>query len=977
MRQVDASDSHVSLLLFRQAENAWRHEIKPWLVRSRGQLVRSYVVVATRGQAYGLKQRCLRDGVPLLGVEFLTPGLARKKWLPLHLAENPNEPRSSIGRELLMFGLRALIEERLKPLKPEDVSWGFWKSVQSDPERVLDDFDELLKAGFRETDFALPLLRELFADLRGWVEKLGYDFAALQSERAALTMLSDTGKPVGGRLFIYGLSAELWGEFSNVAALARRFQQITAVLPEPEFRGRKAIDENWIELWQALLGVPPTPIDEEPLPSCETVAALHGVVENGLQGRRGKKSPCRVVVGRTRRDEMFQVAEEIESALQRGAEHIGVIFPAADSAYATLVQRLTELRIQFHTTIDLAGTSDLDTQAQRALIKFYQRGARLEELLEIWPLLKLLGKTQLSVGRARRVVEQLFDEKQSHSLDAYLDFFEKTESKDAAQVAEVARILLPNFAEEITIEALVNRFNELCEKLELPSPPSLETLRALGEGETRAVPTSVVLATLLSLIPEGVGARQEGESSFARVTLLTRRRAESLNFSHLILAESNAGVWPSRLNASPWLTDEQREALKSTARFSLGVFTSEERAWLEKRSYSALMRDTSTEVVFSAALFDENEPDKPLSPNSWVERALWSDPDLRGANRELDEVFAQLAVSFPRSAQMPARELAEWHEIWASRRDDRKPFDEYFFSVGSETLRPTDLPARLIERAVSDPAELWFDAILKAPATGWKPLIRVRQKAIGQWVHRVLALALQPGERTGELGVRRQPDDARQRLRAELTRLRALWPANRYWDSFHLELSRLSEQLLANVESLQTGEFIATELSLPKQARVPIGRGETIGVRGRVDLAIFDRPDWDDALVEIVDFKTGADAVISEQRMARKGASLQLGIYLAAAESLGIREGKVVMLKPELNGQSSLSLAQLRGALHPLNQIGERIRTGVYGALTKDFSEHSAEGRAWPLAIVPIPNEILLRKDALSFPVENEEAHFD
>ncbi|HEU5078203.1 MAG TPA: PD-(D/E)XK nuclease family protein [Opitutaceae bacterium] len=972
MSNANAPHAQAHLLLFRQAENAWRQEIRPWLERSHGKLIRSYVVVATRGQAYGLKQRCLRDGVPLLGVEFLTPGLARKKWLPLHLAENPDEPRSSIGRELLMLGLRILIEGRLKNLTSEDAPWGFWKSVQSDPERVLDDFDELLKAGFRENDFSLALLRELFRDLRQWVEQLGYDFAALQSERAALKPIAGTAKRVGGRLLIYGLTAEIWTEFSNVAALARRFTEITALLPDAEFRGKKALDENWIELWQALLGTEARPIDEETLPNCEAVAALGGVVDKPLRGHRHARPPCRVVVGRTRRDEMFQVAEEIDSALQHGAEHVGVIFPAGDFAYATLVERLAELRIQFHTTIDLAGTSDLDTQTQRALIRFYQRGARLEEFVELWPLLKQLGKAGLPLGRARKIVERLFDEKQNHSLAACLDLLEQNEGNDWKLVAGIARTLLPNFPDEITIRELVERYKALCLALDLPTPSSLETLRAFGERETRGLPTTALLGTLLSLIPEGVAAQQSGESSFARVTLLTRRRAEGLNFSHLILVESNAGVWPRRIDASPWLTDEHREALKTGSRFTLSVFTSDDRVWLEKRSYAALMRDTSTEVIFSAALFDENEPDKRLAPNSWVERALWSDPDLRAADRDIEQIFSQLAVAFPRVTPAAKLGVGEWLSIWQSRRNPEEPFDEYFFSVPAERIRPTTLTARLIERAVKDPAELWFDAVLKTARVEWGPLLRARRKALGQWAHRVLSFALQPGEHTGELGAKREPEDVRLRLRQELERLRANWPLNRYWDSFFLELSRYCERLLGNVEAMAVGGFVATELPLPRSATVPIGRDETLHVSGRVDLAFFDRPEWEGATVDIIDFKTGADAALSPERMAAQGFALQLGVYLAAANSLGVREGRVTMLKPEVGGASTMDISELPKALFALRRIGEYLRTGIYGALTPDPSEYAPEGRAWPLACVPIPEEILEAKYAKSFPPDEE-----
>lgn len=974
---VDSPEHDLQLLLYRQAENAWTQVIRPWLEASRGRLARSYVVVATRGQAYGLKLRCLIAGVPLLGVEFLTPGLARKKWLPLHLAERGEEGRPAAGREVLLLGLRVLIERKLEPLSSQDPAWGFWKSLQSDPDRVLDDFDELLKAGFRPDHFGLPQLREIFEELAAWIARLGYDFAPLQSEVAALTLLPERATRLGGRLLIYGLSAELWSEFPNVAALARRFSAVTAVLPEPEFRGRKQLDENWIHLWEALLGttalaLPP----DDTVSSCEAVAQIWRLGPHDPSPANAPL-PCRIVVGCTRRDEMELVAEEIAAALSRGAEHVGVIFPSADAAHGVLVNVLRSRGIEFHDTIDGAGASNLETQLQRGLLLFYQRGARLEDVLELWPLLKATGATATPLQSVRDVCDRLFDEKQTHALAAYQDIISASDRPEWREVARIVQRLLPPFPKELSLAEALDRFTHLCAVFDVPFPPNLGTLRVVSERETRNLPSSAVLAAMLSFIPEASPLVRTDSGTFARVTLLTRRRAEGLAFSHLFLTESNAGVWPRRSESSPWLPDEYKEKLNASSRFSLGVFTSEDRASLEKQGYGTLARDTLTEIVFSAALYDEAQPESRLAANSWVERVLWSDPQLRTAECDLEQLFQQLAVSVAPTQKGAVEGLDVWRRVWASRRDPKTPFDDFFFAVDPARIRPDVLSARLIERSVQDPADLWFDAVLGARRTEWKSLARARKKAIGQWVHRVLALVLQPDRVAGVFGEKREYSAARTKLREELDRVRANWPANQYWDSFCLELGRACETLLEAVYRISGGNFVAAELPLPWKASVPIGQGERLRVRGRVDLAWFDRPDWQGAVVEIVDFKTGGDAALSAQRMANDGFALQLGVYLAAAQSLGIRDGRVWMLKPELDGFSSLDLAALPKALSALAQLGRHLRTGVYGALTPDASDYAPIGRVWPLACVPIPEEILLQKFLISFPPAEGEVPFE
>lgn len=975
---VDEPNRELQILLYRHAETAWQQAVRPWLAGTRGQLTRSYVVVPTRGQAYGLKLRCLIEGVPLLGVEFLTPGLARKRWLPLHLQEKGESAQPTAGREVLLLGLRVLIERRLEPLASDDAEWGFWKSLQSDPERVLDDFDELLKAGFRAEHFGLQPLREIFAELVAWLTRLGYELAPLQSEVAALSLLPPGAAQLGGRLLIYGLTAELWSEFFNVAALARRFADLTVVLPEPEFRGRKHLDENWIELWEALLGASALAIaPEETFPTCESVGALWRA---GRAEKRASREalPCRLVVGCTRRDEMRLIVSEIESALSRGADHIGVIFPQADAAHATLVNLLRGRSIQCHNTIDVTGSSPIETQLQRALLTFYQRGARLEDLLELWPLLKAIGRTAVALGKLRDVCSRLFDEKQTHALSAYQERLQEENRPEWREVAKIVGLLLPPFAAETTIGIALERFTALCEAFEIQPPASLGALGVLAQRETRMLPAGSVFAALLSFIPEGSAVIDPESGNFARVTLLTRRRAEGLSFSHLIFAEANAGVWPRRLEASPWLPDEYKEQLNAASRFSLGVFTSEDRATLEKLSYAALARDTRTEVIFSAALFDEAQPEARLAANTWVERVLWSDPKLRTADCDLEEIFAQLAHSFPRAkSSLEPAALAAWLGVWNGRRDPKRAFDEYFFCVDPTRLRPDVLSARLLERAVQDPAELWFGAVLGASRIEWRPFLRARKRAIGQWVHRVLAAALQAQPVEGAFGERLEFDRVRQRLHAELDQVREHWPHNPYWDSFHLELTRACETLLSAVYALPVGQYVATELPLPWNASVPIGENERLRVRGRVDVAWFDQPEWLGATVDIVDFKTGADAALSTQRMANEGFALQLGVYLAAAESLGAARGRVWMLKPELNGFSHLEMADLAAALAPLSQIGRHLRTGIYGALTPDASEYAPEGLIWPLACVPIAAETLEAKFAASFHLTPAEVPFE
>jgi hypothetical protein len=405
----------------------------------------------------------------------------------------------------------------------------------------------------------------------------------------------------------------------------------------------------------------------------------------------------------------------------------------------------------------------------------------------------------------------------------------------------------------------------------------------------------------------------------------------------------------------------------------LGLPTSDDRAALERAGYAALARDTRAEMIFSAALFDEADPELKLAPNAWVERVMWARGEI-GEGGDLEEAFTGAARARPERPPTTDAAIATWHGIWAARRDPTRPFDEFFFAADPAQTRPDKLPARLIERGVQDPAELWFEAVLRTRRVCWDPFTRARRKALGQRAHELLATALQPADETVR-GFGRKParGEADARLTAALAALRSQWPADRYWDSFHAEVAQVCRALLENVYTLKTGAYVATEAWLPADAHLVVGP-HRVAIAGRLDLVLLDRPEWRGAIVDIVDFKTGGDVALSAERMGRSGASLQLGIYLAAAGSLGIADGHVWMIKPEPGAIASVSYAEMGTALGKLQWLEQALTRGVYGALTRDRSEYAPDGCAWPLASVPVPHAVLEAKFARTFGVAAGEA---
>lgn len=940
------------LHLARDWDAAWREIVRPWLAAP-AELRRDFVLVPTRGQAHALKLRCVREGVPLLGVEFLTPGLARQKWVALAPPIRP-----ALGRELLLLNLGALIEERLAPLTPEAPAWGFWKSLQSDPAGALDTFDELLQAGFTARDFPLPQLREIFGELERRVAQAGYDLAPRQNIAAAAAP-TPTTPPLGGRLLLYGFAVEHGREFASLVALARLANEVTVLLPEPDFGGKDGA-ERWVEAWEKALGGEALPLDApEPSGPGPAIARL-------WTGGSGEATGATLLVGSTRADEMQLVADEIARRLAAGADNLAVIFPRAGAAHLRLVRLLTERGLPFNDLLETAGPVATDTQMQRALLAFYERGARLEELMAMWPLVHAIGHTPLSVGLARDVCERIFDARQTHQLANVLPDLAARDRPEWREVSRVAGLLLPAWPDRLTLAEALTRFAAVGRSFGLPGAEAWPALALYAQQDRRELPARLVLAALASFLPEkSTATGAPGRGLFAPVTLTTWRRAAALAWSDVIFTESNAGGWPLRTESGCWLTDEQREELNRRAPVSIGLPTSDSRAWAEKQGCADLAANARGAVVFSAALFDEEEPERRLAPNAWLERIMLAG-GVTAAAAGMEEQFARLARKVAGPGTPGVAAPGSWFDIWQRRRDPAAAFDEHFLCGDPVVTRPAELAPRLIERAVQDPAELWFEGVLRLQRVGWAPLVRARKKSLGSLVHRVLAAALRGAPVEGIFKELPGEGDARGRLAAELAKLRGLWPRDRYWDSFHAELGEMAAGLLAQVYHMSVGRFVAVEAKLPAGTTILLGGGGgRLGIVGRMDLVLSDRPEWGGAEVEVVDFKTGADARLSAKAMAR-GASLQLGVYLAAVESLGIAGGRVWMLKPDGSKPASIGLTELPEALEALAQLGHHLATGRYGARSVDRTDFS-HGYDWPLACTPIRRAILEQKFAVTF----------
>ncbi|GAB5560587.1 MAG: hypothetical protein SynsKO_22340 [Synoicihabitans sp.] len=958
--------SNPTLQLFLSAEELWSEGVRPWVEAGRGRIEQSYIVVATRGQAQGLKQRFIEENIPLLGIEFLTPGLARRKWI----AGGSSTSRPAMGRELLLFGLRRLIDERCRAAAAEASTRGYWHSLRTDAERALDDWDTLVRAGHRAADWASPLMREIFGDLENWIERMGFEPAAVQ-ERTAVQNLSSEQPTVADRVLVAGLGAEVSGEFWGVAGLALRSAEATVWLPEPDFGGGVTrTQEGWIERWQNLLMV-------EALPSNSIDHDSAGSGPAALLAPSSDPAPdltrTGLVVGRSRSDEMEWVADQVAKWLGDGAKRISVIVPIENAAHLRLRQALVRRKIDFIDQLAVSGPPSLDIRLQQAVLEYHAKGRRAEGLLALWPRLLAAGTTTLSQADVRRLLDRSFQKCHRHEVSAHEALWRERES----ELSRMVVLLGETWPEELPLADALARFRGICERLDLADPESVQSLDTLAKNDEVVCSRELAAESIASLLPQQFPAADGGgKSGFAPVLLGSWRRLVGLEATHLIFTQCNANVWPMKVQESPWWREADRQRFLAENGSDAGLITQAEFREVETAGLRRISRDVASDIVYSAALHEDAEPDTVLAPNAWLERILVAQGLSKQAGG-IGPALVQLARTATTSRKTTSAEIRRWSQIEQRRRDPSLPFDEWFYAGDPSITTPDHVSPRLIERAVQDPAEFWYEGVLGVGRIEREDFQRERSLTLGLLAHDFVAKSLQPSHEVAA-GFGPLPDarHAQATLAQVFAQWQAVQPKDLYWQTFSAELEAVTQGLLDQALGLDSGEFVATEMWLPAAATLDL-KSRKIPLRGRMDLVRSDRAGWVDAQIDIIDFKTGGDIAISARKMGQSGRSLQLGIYLAAARSLGASTSRVWMIKPGANEVSVMSADELDTALAGLEWLDVALARGTIGALTPDRSEYSFAGYDWPRAVRPIAESILRRKFAATFAPPSNEAEVE
>ena len=390
-----------------------------------------------------------------------------------------------------------------------------------------------------------------------------------------------------------------------------------------------------------------------------------------------------------------------------------------------------------------------------------------------------------------------------------------------------------------------------------------------------------------------------GDHPYARVQLLRYDQAENQTWSHLILGGLNEGSWPKHDDESPFLGDEQIEALNALqrelnrratkeGRFGAGqtmvregttlCLGARERNDLALRQLLNAIESATCGIGITAQLYNTSPREQAVNPSEFFTRLYFNARGVVLSQREIDQIHSRTRDWLSRAEQvMPKPPLAgdvdQTSVAYHARRRPEQPFGEYEFAFrkGLPPGSQISLSATEAARVFTAPALVWMKRFLRVESderdvVSWN-------LATGQWVHRWLAtVGAESGQpqfvpKLSKDEIVRKVAHAANDFRSDVTSILAAGDRELpdWWISGWQNARYLAGRFAAELGGAGGWPDLATELRLDPEKPVPLDNRYQLRVRGRVDLLLARGTEPGSRELWIVDYKTGLAAALKPQ----------------------------------------------------------------------------------------------------------------
>jgi hypothetical protein len=675
---------------------------------------------------------------------------------------------------------------------------------------------------------------------------------------------------------------------------------------------------------------------------------------------------------------------------EENCRRLGVIFPGNGALPRLVASALARLNIPHNDGMGHIAPGIFESAEWQAWIEL-QRAPGLSSCLRF--LNALPDTAVLSSDLSRYSFEKILRDAYNEILLDDLQLlraFCGAQADDKSRTVAQALGALPSLPSGATFSQFLEKTQSACMQLDWKQQ-ALEISKAAGEWTTKL---NLELSRTLFLrwledtaISFGAERSTAGDQPYARVQLVTIAHAQNQEWSHLIFAGWNEGVWPpppsgefareeeirafnrsiQQLNKRAARQGSQGEG-HTTVRenHSLYLGPSEQRA-IALRQFEALLESASEAVSLAASLVHEDAPERLWNPSECFTQLYFKEkgePLTQAALKDLQCTTALLPSSSASNGDIQQTLVA-----FNSRRDSSKPAGEYDFA-----LRPNEstgvnpiLSVSDLERMVSAPAIVWMKRYLgvEEPDNAGNPWATTT----GKWVHQWLAaigektsgklFALFPSaEKIDEL-VRASADERRAMIAQLCLSLGKSLPD--WWTSGWLNARYLARHLGTKISGAEGWPCFVAEYPI---TGLRIDSGVELQLRGQIDLILSqdDAPDFAGQKIWVVDYKTGSTKKLNSgdlHDLLVKGTALQLGLYSLVMRERGAAEVSASILSLAIKDVApQLAAADLAAHTNIFADLAAMQRTGIFG-MKGELRPAFGYGATYPLATLAIDPDLL------------------
>ena len=980
-------------------QEAWEDVITPWfdqvLPKAWQCELPSLVVVPTRGQANDLKARLVAKGLSHLGLQFATPSN-----LPELLARDDATPAAQPEHLRLLLAIAASeMEDR-----PEESEALAAKAAARSPALLLRALNRLETAGWKFEELRLPSFAPVVQRFNELLKKCGFVLRG-ESDRTRLQQPAHRRREFS-HVLISGFDGAHWPEWFLLRTAVELANNATIVLEEPR-EDFSDVDLCWIGSWEEVCG------EAQRVSRATATTPLGDSLFTEMEMRGGAKTAKHFdfLIGTNFSEQAEAITRQcVRYLADEKCARLGVIFPGSGALPRLVASLLERLEIPHNDGLGHIMPGIFESAEWQAWIEL-QRAPRLNTFLRF--LNTLPDPAVVSPKISRQVFDKILREAYKNLLMDDLELLREfcaasvdEKSQSAAEALRAlpflpARATLPQFLEQT--HAALAQLKWKQQALELSN---------IGHDWSWRFDVNFSRALFLRWLEEtavtpDTARSAAGDHPYARVQLLTVAAAQNQEWSHLIFAGWNERAWPPPPGAEFARTEEihafnrsVQQLNKRAARqgskgeghtsvrenHSLYLGPGEQRA-IALRRFDALLESASEGVTLTASLVQEDAPERFWNPSECF-TALYlktrGEPLTQTTLKNLQRATALL----PKPAAV-ATDVQQTLIAFNTRRDSSKPAGEYDFALRhNESYRPVPaLSVSDLERMVSSPAIIWMKRYLGVEAQ--EDVASPWPATTGKWVHAWLANIIEP--RNGKIfstfptltkideRIRFAADARCAALRRLCSSLGKVVPD--WWNSGWLNARYLARHLGAKIGGTNGWKWMAIELAVGRNGAVKIADGVELELHGQIDLVLAqnDAAIFAGQKIWVVDYKTGSIKELKASDLHDnlvKGTALQLSLYALAIRELGAAEvGASIVSLVVKNVAPQLSVIDLTPHIDVFADLAEMQRTGVFG-MKGEIRPAFGYGAPYPLATLPIDNDVLEDKWALTHPalvLEKEE----